>query len=155
MCAAAGVPLLPSDFPPSDYGEGIALSENSEINYQDLLSNDGSLLFDEADDEQVLPVSRGLPLKERLLELVCGEDTQLMRYHDVMEYWTSSDDCVMPDEPMQPPDRKRVFDLFLREAESESDGGRPATEDGRSKRRLRPQWNRFGMVAPALDTESE
>lgn len=108
MCAVAGVPLLPSNFPPSDYGEGIALSEDSELDYQELVSNDGMPMFPENDDEQVLPSSLGLPLKERFLELLCGnEDTQLKQYYDVMEYWASSEGYATPDTPMKLPDVKR------------------------------------------------
>lgn len=77
MCAAAGVPLLPDDFPLSDYGEGLVLSADSEIDYQKLVSNDGMPMFPENDKKQVLPSSIRLPLKERFLELLCrNEDTQ-------------------------------------------------------------------------------
>lgn len=142
MCVARGVPLLPADLPLSYHGEG---SDNSRTNYQDLVSKDGSPLVYEDDDEQVRSVSRGLPLTERLLELLCGEDT---RYYDVVEYWVSGEDFVVPTQQLE---GERVFGLGDRGPESRSDGGRQATGGGRWKRRV----GRGGLVARALDMQSE
>lgn len=137
MCVAGGVPQLPADLPQSYHGEG---SDKSQTNYQDLVSNDGSPLFYEDDDEQGLLDSLGLPLTERLLELLGGEGTH---YYDVVEYWAASEDFVVPTQQL---DRKRVFKLGDREPESHSDGGRQATGGGR--------WGRGGLVARAFDMQS-
>lgn len=158
MCATAGVPLFPINFPPCDNGEDKALPDTSDLFYQDLVSNDGMPLFPENDDDgQVLPGSLGLPLKERFLELLCGsQDSQHQQYTRVMDSWAATvQDMLMPHAPRQQLSHKLEVELVHREAGSASDGGRLPMPDSVRKRSWRGQWNRFGLVAPAFDTVSE
>lgn len=162
MCAAAGVPILTDSSEYSDDGDYMELSDYQSVpDYQQQLMRDGAPpQFDENDQWPV--TSRGYPLKERYLQLLCGsEHSEFEQYYNVIDHWTPSDEGTL-DVDMKDvakvlqvmPQRKRGFDQLRCDGSTASDWSRPVTEVGVGKTRD-SRWGMFGVFSAIGDGGSE
>lgn len=117
--------------------------DTSVLDYQDLFvreeDDDESVHFDEPDQRR--RTSRGYPLKESYLQLLCdSEHSESQSYQNVIDVDIKH---VVKGLPVKPP-RKTRFDQLDRRGTSASDRGRRMREIVRSKMRWDSRLAIFG-----------
>lgn len=110
--------------------------DTSEVDYQDLFRDDGTVPLVE-DDSRWPATPGGLPLTERYLQLLPGNDkSEEDQYFQVMQEWVEEGSGSL----VEPERAKRGKRAYVRD-ESGSDVSRAATE-GCVKRRRGSGWMR-------------